>query len=201
MVTKTRPVLDTPEKHAQDTLAVGHHIGDSQLGHFIAQKAIPAVHWLESLGVEFSRASDGGYIQLNAPGNSCPRAVSALGGGEAIIAALTKKAHTLGVKILNKTIVRDICAISVNRFLVTIQAGQIASLTAGAVVLAAGGATGLFPTVSGDENNIGTNLMLGYYAGVALKNLEFVEFTLIYQVGAKTLRIAGMAPFLSRGEN
>ena len=59
---KTRPVLDTPEKHAQDTLAVGHHIGDSQLVHFIAQKAIPAVHWLESLGVEFSRASDGGYI-------------------------------------------------------------------------------------------------------------------------------------------
>ena len=78
-------------------------------------------------------------------------------------------------------------------------AGQIASLTAGAVVLAAGGATGLFPTVSGDENNIGTSLMLGYYAGVALKNLEFVEFTLIYRVGAKTLRIAGMAPFLSRG--
>ena len=31
-----------------------------------------------------------------------------------------------------------------------------------------------------------------------LKNLEFVEFTLIYRVKSKILRIAGMAPFLSK---
>ena len=41
--------------------------------------------------------------------------------------------------------------------------------------------------------------MLGYDIGAALKNLEFVEFTLIYRVKSKILRIAGMAPFLSRG--
>jgi aspartate oxidase len=73
------------------------------------------------------------------------------------------------------------------------------TITSGAAVLAAGGATGLFPTVSGDEGNIGTSIMLGYDIGAAIKNLEFVEFTLIYRVKSKILRIAGMAPFLSRG--
>ena len=196
---KNRPVLDTPNKHAQDTLRVGHHIGDTKLVHFVAQKAISAIEWLGSLGIEFSRASDGGYVQLNAPGNSCPRAVSALGGGKAMISALIHQAKKRSVMILDETIARDITLTKNQRFLVTLQANQMASVTASALVLAAGGATGLFPTVSGDEGNIGTSLMLGYNVGVALKNLEFVEFTLIYRVRSQTLRVAGMAPFLSRG--
>jgi aspartate oxidase len=103
------------------------------------------------------------------------------------------------VMFLDETIVRDIKPIEGHQFLVTLQGHQATSITAGAAVLAAGGATGLFPTVSGDEGNIGTSIMLGYDIGTTIKNLEFVEFTLIYRVKSKILRIAGMAPFLSRG--
>ena len=196
---ETRPVLDNPDKHAHDTLEVGYHIGDAKLVNFVAKQATSAIHWLESLGVEFSRAEDGGYIQLNAPGNSCPRAVSAIGGGQAIVSALLHQAKARGVMFLDETIVRDIKPIEARKFFVTLQGRQTNSITTGAAVLAAGGATGLFPTVSGDEGNIGTSIMLGYDIGATLKNLEFVEFTLIYRVKSKILRIAGMAPFLSRG--
>jgi len=196
---KTRPVPDTPNQHAYDTLEVGYHIGDPELVNFVTKQATSAVRWLESLGVEFSRAEDNGYIQLNAPGNSCPRAVSAIGGGHAIVSALLRQAKARGVMFLDRTIVRDIKPIDGHQFLVTIQGCQTITIAAGAAVLAAGGATGLFPTVSGDEGNIGTSIMLGYDIGAALKNLEFVEFTLIYRVKSKILRIAGMAPFLSRG--
>ena len=196
---ETRPVPDTPVKHARDTLDVGYHIGDPELVNFFTKHATSAISWLERLGVEFSRAKDGGYIQLNAPGNSCPRAVSAIGGGQAIMSALLHHAKARGVMILDETIVRDIKQIKSHKFLVMLQSRQFTTITAGAVVLAAGGATGLFPTVSGDEGNIGTSIMLGYDSGVQLKNLEFVEFTLIYRVKSKILRIAGMAPFLSRG--
>ena len=196
---ETRPVPDTPNKHARDTLEVGHHIGDPELVHFVAKKAISAVQWLENLGVEFSRAEDNGYIQLNAPGNSCPRAVSAIGGGQAIVSALLRQAEAKGVMFLDETIVRDIKPIDGHQFVVKLQGRQTTTITSGAAVLAAGGATGLFPTVSGDEGNIGTSIMLGYDIGAAIKNLEFVEFTLIYRVKSKILRIAGMAPFLSRG--
>ena len=196
---ETRPVPDTPVKHARDTLDVGYHIGDPELVNFFTKHATSAISWLERLGVEFSRAKDGGYIQLNAPGNSCPRAVSAIGGGQAIMSALLHHAKARGVMILDETIVRDIKKIKSHKFSVKLQGRQFTTITAGAVVLAAGGATGLFPTVSGDEGNIGTSIMLGYDSGVQLKNLEFVEFTLIYRVKSKILRIAGMAPFLSRG--
>ena len=196
---ETRPVPDTPNKHARDTLDVGYNIGDPELVNFIAKQATSAILWLESLGVEFSRAEDGGYIQLNAPGNSCPRAVSAIGGGQAIVSALLHQAEAREVMFLDETIVRDIKPINGHKFSVTLQGHQTATITAGAAVLAAGGATGLFPTVSGDEGNIGTSIMLGYDIGAALKNLEFVEFTLIFRVKSKILRIAGMAPFLSRG--
>ena len=196
---ETRPVPDTPNKHARDTLDVGYNIGDPELVNFIAKQATSAILWLESLGVEFSRAEDGGYIQLNAPGNSCPRAVSAIGGGQAIVSALLHQAKAREVIFLDETIVRDIKPINGHKFSVTLQGRQTARITAGAAVLAAGGATGLFPTVSGDEGNIGTSVMLGYDIGAALKNLEFVEFTLIFRVKSKILRIAGMAPFLSRG--
>ncbi len=196
---ETRPVPDTPNKHARDTLEVGHHIGDPELVHFVAKKAISAVQWLENLGVVFSRAEDNGYIQLNAPGNSCPRAVSAIGGGQAIVSALLRQAEAKGVMFLDETIVRDIKPIDGHQFVVKLQGRQTTTITSGAAVLAAGGATGLFPTVSGDEGNIGTSIMLGYDIGAAIKNLEFVEFTLIYRVKSKILRIAGMAPFLSRG--
>ena len=196
---ETRPVPDNPNKHALDTLEVGYHIGDPKLVNFVAKQATSAIHWLESLGVEFSRAEDGGYIQLNAPGNSCPRAVSAIGGGQAIVSALLHQAKARRVMFLDETIVRDIKPIEAHKFLVTLQGRQMTSITTGAAVLAAGGATGLFPTVSGDEGNIGTSIMLGYDIGATLKNLEFVEFTLIYRVKSKILRIAGMAPFLSRG--
>ena len=196
---ETRPVPDNPNKHALDTLEVGYHIGDPKLVNFVAKQATSAIHWLESLGVEFSRAEDGGYIQLNAPGNSCPRAVSAIGGGQAIVSALLQQAKARGVMFLDETIVRDIKPIEAHKFLVTLQGRQTTSITTGAAVLAAGGATGLFPTISGDEGNIGTSIMLGYDIGATLKNLEFVEFTLIYRVKSKILRIAGMAPFLSRG--
>ncbi len=196
---ETRPVPDNPKKHALDTLKVGYNIGDSELVNFVAKQATSTIHWLESLGVEFSQAEDGGYIQLNAPGNSYPRAVSAIGGGQAIVSALLHQAKARGVMFLDETIVRDIKPIEAAKFLATLQGRQTIMITTSAAVLAAGGATGLFPTVSGDEGNIGTSIMLGYDIGAKLKNLEFVEFTLIYRVKSKILRIAGMAPFLSRG--
>ena len=195
---QNRPVPDTPNKHARDTLEVGYHIGDPELVNFVTKQATSAILWLESLGVKFSRAEDGGYIQLNAPGNSCPRAVSAIGGGQAIVSALLQQAKARGVMFLDETIVRDIKPIEGHTFSVMLQGRQTTTITTSAAVLAAGGATGLFPTVSGDEGNIGTSIMLGYDIGATLKNLEFVEFTLIYRVKSKILRIAGMAPFLSR---
>ena len=195
------PVDDSPAHHVADSLAVGHYLGAPELVTIMAEQACDAVNWLAQHGVAFSRTESGKLIQLNAPGNSRPRACSAIGGGSAILQRMIDAARRLGVVFIDqlsayKLLTKDGRVIGA-AFCDTV--GSPCNITAGAVVLCAGGATGLFPTVSGDTNNVGNGLVLGLQAGAALANLEFVEYTLIYRVNHQLLRIAGMAPFLSRG--
>ena len=195
------PVDDSPAHHATDSLAVGHHLGAPELVSMMAEQACDAVNWLAQYGVAFSRTDAGRFIQLNAPGNSRPRACSAIGGGRAILQIMIDAARRLGVVFIDQF---SAYKLLINDGRVTgaafcDAAGTPHHITAGAVILCAGGATGLFPTVSGDTDNIGNGLVLGLQAGAALANLEFVEYTLIYRVNHQLLRIAGMAPFLSRG--
>ena len=195
------PIDDSPAHHAADSLAVGYHLGAPELVNIMAEQACNAVNWLAQHGVAFSRTESGKFIQLNAPGNSRPRACSAMGGGRAILEVLIDVARRMGVVFFDQ----------LSAYKLLTENGQVTGaafcdatgtpchINAGAVVLCAGGATGLFPTVSGDTDNVGNGLVMGLQAGAALANLEFVEYTLIYRVNKQLLRIAGMAPFLSRG--
>ena len=194
-----RPMADSAEQHARDTLLVGYDLGDPDLVYHVARNATSAVEWLEGMGVVFSRAKDGGYVQLNAPGNSCPRGVSALGGGQDIMQKLIVEARNRGIVILDETTARHLLTDDEGVYGAVLHGRQRYIVEAACVVLAAGGATGLFPTVSGDSGNVGSSIMLGFDVGAALGNLEFIEFTLIYRVHGQVLRIAGLAPFLSRG--
>ena len=51
---------DSPEQHAADVFASSHETADSKLVEVLTAEAPSAIHWLESLGVEFTR-SNGGY--------------------------------------------------------------------------------------------------------------------------------------------
>lgn len=195
------PIDDSPAHHTADSLAVGYHLGAPELVNIMAEQACDAVNWLAKHGVAFSRTESGKFIQLNAPGNSRPRACSAMGGGRAILEVMIDVARRKGVVFVDqlsayKLLTKDG---QVTGTAFCDAAGTPCHIAASAVVLCAGGATGLFPTVSGDTDNVGNGLVLGLQAGAAVANLEFVEYTLIYRVNQQLLRIAGMAPFLSRG--
>jgi L-aspartate oxidase len=51
---------DSPEQHAADVLASSHETANPQLVEVLTGEAPGAIHWLETLGVEFTR-SNGGY--------------------------------------------------------------------------------------------------------------------------------------------
>src|SRR5256714_15027913 len=51
---------DSPEQHAADVWASSHETADRQLVEILTGEAVPAVHWLEEQGVEFTR-ENGGY--------------------------------------------------------------------------------------------------------------------------------------------
>ena len=99
--TKNRPGTNSVRQHSEDTFKVGYIIGNPSIIDHVTSNAKDAVHWLERMGVQFSTAEDGGYIQLNAPGNSSPRGCSALGGGNAIMKNLIEKAKALNVTIID----------------------------------------------------------------------------------------------------
>jgi L-aspartate oxidase len=51
---------DSPEQHAADVWSSSHETADSRLVEILTSEAPSAIHWLEELGVEFTR-ENGGY--------------------------------------------------------------------------------------------------------------------------------------------
>jgi aspartate oxidase len=51
---------DSPEQHAEDVWASSHETADRRLVEILTAEAPSAIHWLEELGVEFTR-ENGGY--------------------------------------------------------------------------------------------------------------------------------------------
>src|SRR5579884_4130296 len=63
---------DSPEQHAEDIWRSSHETANRSLVEVLTSEARPAIHWLEELGVEFTR-SNGGYRLARCGGASRKR--------------------------------------------------------------------------------------------------------------------------------
>src|SRR5437870_7665112 len=63
---------DSPEQHAQDVWESSHETADRELVEILTSEAPDAIHWLEELGVEFTR-ENGGYRLARCGGASRKR--------------------------------------------------------------------------------------------------------------------------------
>src|SRR3954466_2611086 len=63
---------DSPEQHADDVWKSSHETADRQLVEVLTSEAPSAIHWLEELGVEFTR-ENGGYRLARCGGASAKR--------------------------------------------------------------------------------------------------------------------------------
>jgi L-aspartate oxidase len=64
---------DSPEQHAADIWKSSHETSDKALVDVLTGDARSAIHWLEELGVEFTRDADGGYRLARCGGASAKR--------------------------------------------------------------------------------------------------------------------------------
>jgi L-aspartate oxidase len=126
---------DTPEIHAADVWKSSHETADQRLVDVLTSEAPGAIHWLEELGVEFTR-ENGGYRLARCGGASRKRLLQ-VGDrtGHAITKALREAFEAGGGTSLPKSPLSD---------LQRIESGWRArcgehEVEAGAVVLAAGG--------------------------------------------------------------
>jgi len=63
---------DSPERHARDIWTSSHETADMRLVEVLTSEAASAIHWLEALGVEFTR-ENGGYRLARCGGASARR--------------------------------------------------------------------------------------------------------------------------------
>jgi succinate dehydrogenase / fumarate reductase flavoprotein subunit/L-aspartate oxidase len=64
---------DSPEQHADDVFRSSHDTADRELVEALTGDAQSAIHWLEELGVEFTREPDGRYRLARCGGASAKR--------------------------------------------------------------------------------------------------------------------------------
>ena len=91
---------DSVEQHAQDIWASSHETADMTLVEALAGDGPSAIHWLEELGVEFTKERDGGYRLARCGGASRKRLLQ-VGDrtGHAITKALRDAVESGGVTI------------------------------------------------------------------------------------------------------
>ena len=99
---------DSPEQHAEDVWKSSHETADRRLVEILTREAPRAIHWLEELGVEFTR-ENGGY-RLARCGGATRRRLLQVGDrtGHAITAALRDRVDASGVATFPKSPLREL---------------------------------------------------------------------------------------------
>ena len=97
---------DSPEQHAEDVWKSSHETADRELVEILTSEAPSAIHWLEELGVEFTR-ENGGYRLARCGGASRKRLLQ-VGDrtGHAITTALRDAVESSDIRHLSQVTAR-----------------------------------------------------------------------------------------------
>jgi L-aspartate oxidase len=172
---------DTPEAHAQDTVAAGGGIVDEAVALSVAREAPQRVHELLQYGVPFDRDLAGHLLVSREAAHSARRIVRVKGdtAGRAIMAALVAVVRmTPSIRVLEGLSAEDLLTHEGRVIGVRARAanGDTADLMAGAVVLATGGIGHLYAVSTNPPEAAGIGLAMAARAGAVLADTEFVQF-------------------------
>jgi L-aspartate oxidase len=162
---------DSPELHAADTIAAGRGLCDPVAVAVLAREAPWAVDELRALGMPFDRgatALEGGHRArrvLHAGGDASGRELHRFLADRVRDDERVERVHGLV-----RAVVRDLEGARGVR----LADGTV--IEGDRVVLATGGACGIFGHRTGPETSTGDGLVLAGDAGAALADLEFVQF-------------------------
>jgi L-aspartate oxidase len=167
---------DSPELHAEDTLAAGRDACRPSAAELLAAEAPGVVEELERRGVEFDRDPDGGLSLALEGGHSRRRVVHAGGAGTgrriterlALLAARDER-----IEVIEETSALALWSDGAQCHGVITDAGTIA---ARATILATGGAAALWARTTNPWGAIGAGPVMAHAAGAALADLELCQF-------------------------
>jgi succinate dehydrogenase flavoprotein subunit len=171
---------DSWEKHAYDTIKGSDFLADQDAVEEMTKMAPSRIIEMEHWGCPFSRTDNGKIAQRPFGGAGYPRTCFAADKtGHYLLVTAYEQAIRRNVKVYEEWLV--ISLIVENKCVKGIVAldiltGELEVFMAKAVILATGGAGWIYGKSTNSMINTGSGMAMAYRAGVALKDMEFVQF-------------------------
>lgn len=195
---------DSVEKHVEDTVKAGKQINNINMVEVFAKTACEAIKRLLDLGVPFLM-ENGSLLRKGSPGHSCKRFLTVDSStvrspqtkGLALTLPLTREAVRMGVRVINGVIITDLLkhenqivgARGLDR-----KKEKIWVFRTPSVILACGGAGGVYSLSTNSGDVTGDGYALALRAGAGLRDMEFVQFHPAVALGPPRM-VMSTAPF------
>ncbi|ASG67768.1 L-aspartate oxidase [Francisella halioticida] len=171
---------DSINLHVTDTYIASGNMANLESVDQVVSNSNSSIKWLEQHGVEFDKKGDGSYSLHLEGGHSLARILHIKDyTGRAVISKLYEKLN----EFVNISIYLDHKAFKLIRKddkctgLYTYSSShQVIKFVAKKVVLASGGASGLYKYVTSATAGTGSAMIMAYDIGCQLENLEFTQF-------------------------
>ncbi len=172
---------DTPGLHLKDTEAAGAGLVDHEAALALTMDGRATVEWLASLGAPFVRDADGGFAVSREAAHSMARVarVGGDGAGRAILSALVAATRAADhIEVWEDGRLRGLIQNGEGRVIGAVieRDGDLVEVLASAVVLATGGAGGLYGMTTTPAALLGEGMALAWRAGAEILDPEFVQF-------------------------
>jgi succinate dehydrogenase / fumarate reductase flavoprotein subunit len=171
---------DSPQKHAFDTVKGSDFLADQPAALQMTTDAVPAIYELEHMGCPFSRFEDGRIAQRPFGGAGYPRTCyGADKTGHYMLHTLVQQAYRREIRMyVEQFVCRLVVEDGVCRGVVAydMTRGGFTAFRGDAVVVAIGGAGRTYSNTTNAVISTGFVGALCYHAGIALKDMEFVQF-------------------------
>ncbi|WP_420450930.1 L-aspartate oxidase [Ilumatobacter sp.] len=187
---------DSTENHVRDTLVAGAGLCDEDVVRTLVEEAPASIRYLMRLGAAFDPSHD----PVPRPGLDIDIALTREGGhshdrivhsggdrsGAEVQRTLEESALGAGVDVMNHTFALDlvmgardperVAGVRVARTDVDGVVTSVGTITASAVVIASGGYGQVFASTSNPPAVTGDGIAMALRAGLAVRDLEFVQF-------------------------
>ena len=174
------PELDSIESHVADTLAAGAGHSDGRAARILCSGAAAQIGRLVTLGTLFDRSPDGGFAVGREAAHAASRILH-IGGdatGAGIAAPLIRAVQAdPGISVWEHAFAADLVRDSGKvTGAVVVRDGVQRVVSADSVVLATGGAGGIFQHSTNPSVATGDGVAAAWRAGAAVADLEFFQF-------------------------
>lgn len=202
---------DTLEQHVDDTFVAGAGLCDEAATRFVVEHAAENIHWLEGLGVPFSR--EDGHLHLTREGGHSERRIVHVtdATGAAVQATLrTKVRMQPNITLFEHHVLVDLITSKKLDAHTAVRAGPsddnrclglyalneatdtVESFAAPHTILATGGAGKVYLYTTNPDTSTGDGIAAAWRAGCRVGNMEFIQFhpTCLYHPHAKSFLIS-----------